>query len=198
MTMMTKRTAWLAIVALVLGAAVSCVSCARNDDEPRGGATRLTDPTDAVSEDLMVALAQAKNYHHKAKVYTSDGNLGEAIAAVRQILAVPFPQGAPEAEDVRLDARALLAKLLVGQGKLDEATRVVEEGLAAATRDSFFLANLYTVKGEVLEAQAQVADDGSAEGKARADDAKRRAIAAYDKSIAINEELQKQLLGRRP
>ena len=60
----------------------------------------------------MIALSKAKNFHHKAKVYMSDGNIAEAIASVREILSLQFPAGAPEAEDVRNDARALLAKLL--------------------------------------------------------------------------------------
>jgi tetratricopeptide (TPR) repeat protein len=183
-------------LALAIGLGALAVSCATRGDDDRGGAsTRLTEPEDAVSEDLMIALGQAKNYHHKAKVYMSDGNLNEAVASVRQILAIQFPAGAPEAEDVRLDARALLAKLLVSQGKVDEAMRVVDEGIAAATRDSFFLANLHTVRGEVLEAQAALADDGTADGKTRAADARKAAIAAYDKSISINEQLQKRAAG---
>jgi tetratricopeptide (TPR) repeat protein len=190
----------LAMAASFTAGALSCTSSNRDDDRTGvgGGTTRLTEPEDAVSEDLMVALAQAKNFHHKAKVYMSDGNLTEAIASVRQILAIQFPPTAPEAEDVRLDARALLAKLLVGQGKVDEAMRVVDEGIASASRDSFFLANLYTVRGEVLEAQAALADDGTADGRTRAADERRAAIAAYDKSIQINEQLQKRVVGGRP
>ena len=191
---MTRR--WIIpLVALAIGGALA-VSCATRSDDADRTSTRLTEPEDAVSEDLMIALGQAKNYHHKAKVFMSDGNLNEAVASVRQILAIQFPAGAPEAEDVRLDARALLAKLLVSQGKVDEAMRVVEEGIAAATRDSFFLANLHTVRGEVLEAQAALADDGTADGKARAAEAKKAAIAAYDKSISINEQLQKRAAGQ--
>jgi hypothetical protein len=185
--------------ALIAAGAIALSTCARGDDDRRGGAaTHLTEPDDAVSQDLMVALSLAKNYHHKAKVLIGDGNLGEAEAALRQILVVAFPAGAPEAEDVRLDARALLAKLLVGQGKVPDAMRVVDEGLAAASRDSFFVANLYTVKGEVLEARAALADDGSADSKARAAEDRRAAIAAYDRSISINEQLQKRLVEDRP
>lgn len=187
------------LLAIAAAFAASGGSCTPRDDDhaPGGGATRLTEPEDALSEDLMVALAQAKNFHHKAKVYMGDGNLTEAVAAVRQILAIQFPTGAPEAEDVRNDARALLAKLLVGQGKVDEAMRTVDEGIASASRDSFFLANLYTVRGEVLEAKAALADDGTADGKTRAAEAKKAAIAAYDRSIQINEQLQKRLSQER-
>jgi len=193
----TLATAVLVALAAGLGALTPSCTSGGGDDAPVRSATRLPDPDDAVSEDLMIALAQAKNFHHKAKVYMSDGNFAEATASVRQILAIQFPPGAPEAEDVRLDARALLAKLLVGQHQLDEAMRTVDEGIAAASRDSFFLANLYTVKGEVLEAQATAADDGSPDGKAKAADARHAAIVAYDKSISINKALQQRLLQER-
>jgi hypothetical protein len=177
------------ITALLVGAAVpGCTS----DDRRTERVARLPEPGDALTEELMVALAQAKNFHHKAKVYIGDGNVPEAILAVRQILTVPFPAGAPEGEDVRLDARALLAKLLVGRGELAEAQRVVDEGLAAASRPSFFVANLWTVGGEVHEARA-----ATLTGEAAAE-ARRSAIRSYDESIRINEALQKRLMEERP
>jgi tetratricopeptide (TPR) repeat protein len=174
------------------------VSCAQKSSDTRdhAGTTQLTDPSDVNDEALMVALAQAKNFHHKAKVYMSDGNLAAATASVRQILSLQFPAGAPEADDVRLDARALLAKLLVSQNQLDEAMRTVEEGLASSQRDSFFVANLYTVEGEIHEARAVELDRDDAT-KAKALEERHAAITAYDKSIKINEKLQKQLAGDR-
>ena len=174
------------VMVLALGA------CSERETAPPP-TTHVAEPADAIDQDLMVALAQAKNYHHKAKVYTSDGNTAGAIASVRQILSLRFPPNAPEADDVRNDARALLAKLLVGQGQLDEAMRTVEEGLAASSRDSFFVANLYTVKGEIHEARAAALDAKDA----RVADERRAAIAAYDKSIQINEALQKRLMEER-
>lgn len=156
--------------------------------------TEIAEPSDVTDRALMVALDQAKNFHHKAKVYMSDGNLAAATASVRQILSLRFPANAPEAEDVRLDARALLAKLLVSQGQLEEAMRTVDEGIAQSTRDSFFLANVYTVKGEVYEARALQAE--AAGDKAKAADERHNAIDAYGKSIQINEALQKQLEGK--
>jgi hypothetical protein len=160
---------------------------------PSRGVTQLPEATDAIDINLMLALGQAKNFHHKAKVYMADGNLPAAIDAVRQILSLKFPAGAPEAEDVRNDARALLAKLLVGQGNLEEAMRTVNEGLAQSSRESFFVANLYTVQGEIHEVRAANLD---AEGKkAEATEARRAAITSLDRSIQINETLQKKLLG---
>ena len=183
------------ITLTVFAALVACGSCtdkADRSDKPEGGGssvTHVTEPNDAIDQKLMVALSQAKNFHHKAKVYMTDGDLPDAIEAVRSILAIQFPAGAPEAEDVRLDADALLAKLLLAQGKSDEAMKVVEQGIASRTRDSFFLANLYTVAGEVHEARAADLEGDAAKAE------KKAAIEAYDHSLQIDETLQKQLVG---
>jgi hypothetical protein len=185
------------ILALALGmASCSCTGTAP-DREPGGGSpsvTRVAEPEDVIDQDLMIALAQAKNFHHKAKVYMTDAKPAEAIASVREILSLRFPAGAPEAEDVRLDARALLAKLLVSEGQLDDAMRTVDEGLALVQRETFFVANLYTVQGEIHEARA--ANFDSANDKARAIEERRAAITSYDRSIQINAAIQKKLMGK--
>jgi len=185
------------ILALTLG--MFAAGCTSHDREPAGGSqsvTRVAEPDDVIDQDLMIALAQAKNFHHKAKVYISDGKPAEATASVREILSLRFPAGAPEAEDVRLDARALLAKLLVSQGQLDEAMRTVDEGLAQAQRETFFVANLHTVQGEIHEARA--ANFDSENDKAKAIEERRAAITSYDRSIQINTALQKSLLQKKP
>ena len=181
-------------------AAFACLACSSERDgnvPPALPATRLADPGDVIDQDLMIALAQAKNFHHKARIYMADGNLTAATASVRQILSLAFPKGAPEADDVRNDARALLAKLLMSQGQLDEATRTIDEGLAASQRESFFVANLYTVQGELHEARAAAFEAAGESGKASATDERHAAISSYDKSIQINERLQKKLLEER-
>jgi len=170
-----------------LAFASGCSSSTEPDKLTRS-VTKTPDADDVIDEQLMIALGQAKNFHYKAKVYMSDGKVAEAIAAVRQILSLRFPATAPEADDVRNDARALLGRLLVSQAQLDEAMRVVDEGLAAVTRESFFVANLYTVKGEIHFARATALTTDP-----RATEEKRAAIDALEKSIKINEALQKQL-----
>jgi tetratricopeptide (TPR) repeat protein len=190
--------------AVVLAAAASGCSAEREPGAPARASeaaprstTRVADPSEAsdlIGPDLLVALAQAKNFHHKARVYMTDGNLAAATASVRQILSLPFPRGAPEADDVRNDARALLAKLLVSQGQLDEADRTIAEGLAQSQRESFFVANLYTVQGEIHEARATALDAGGGSGQAAARDERHAAIASFDRSIKINERLQKKLV----
>jgi hypothetical protein len=186
---LTRR--WLVVAAAAVLAQAAACSAEREASAPP--ATRLPDPGDAIGQDLMVALAQAKNFHHKSKVYMTDGNLAAATASVRQILSLQFPKAAPEADDVRNDARALLAKLLLSQGQIDEATRTIDEGLANSQRESFFVANLYTVQGEIHEARAAALDASGDPGKGAAAAERRAAIESYDRSIRINEQLQKTL-----
>src|SRR5690348_11604170 len=95
----------IAIVALVMSAiSITFVACSTGGGEATPPSqTKTAEPTDVIDEELMVSLAQAKNFHRKAKVYMSDGNLAAATASVRQILSLRFPKGAPEADDVRLD-----------------------------------------------------------------------------------------------
>lgn len=203
---MTNRrwTPWvaasMAALGLALGLGLGAACSTDGSPQPQGSVTKVPEPGDVsgagdvINQDLMIALAQAKNFHHKAKVYMSDGNPAAAAAAVRQILSLRFPAGAPEAEDVRLDARALLAKLLVSQGQLDDAATVVAEGLAQASRESFFVANLHTVQGEIHEARAAQLDGGK---DPRAAEERRAAIAEYDRSIQINAALQQRLMEGR-
>jgi hypothetical protein len=193
---------WLVfcVTAGIGGGALVAVGCASETapvPSPAERITQLPEPTDVVDEDLMVALMQAKNFHHKAKVYMTDGNTPEAIAQVQAILAIEFPPNSPEGEDVRLDARALMAKLLAEQKKIDEAMTVVDQGIGGASRDSFFLANLYTVKGELHEARAEHLATQGPSTAARVSDERRAAIMAWDKSLAIIEKLQKQAVEDR-
>jgi tetratricopeptide (TPR) repeat protein len=188
---------YLLLVILGLGLAVtSLTACSCTGDRTDDRKPRVTtpDPTDVIDQGLMIALSKAKNYHHKARVYMSDGKLAEAIASLREILSLKFPAGAPEAEDVRNDARALLAKLLVSQNQIDEAMRVVQEGIGQSQRESFFVANLYTVKGEIHEARAALLDPNDPTQKAKTVDEKHAAIDAYDKSNSINTVLQDKLM----
>ncbi|MFT3693237.1 MAG: hypothetical protein QM831_08850 [Kofleriaceae bacterium] len=179
---------------IILLALLLVASCTDDKPKPSGSVTHTADPADAIDQKLMLALSQAKNFHHKAKVYMSDGNTTAAVASVREILSLKFPANSPEAEDVKNDARALLARLLVGQGQLDEAMTTVREGISGATRESFFVANLYTVKGEIHEARAQQLD---ATDKDQAKAERHAAIDAYEQSNTIDKKLQDQLVEQK-
>jgi hypothetical protein len=170
------RRRWLALLLLVVAAC---------DDRARA----------PLSQPLLAALAQARSYHHLADLHLASGAPDQAVAALERLLAIPFPAGAPEGEDALLDARARLAKLHLAQGRPEEARRVVDEGLAAAKRESFFLANLHAVSGELAEARARALDAGDPDA-ARAE--RRAAIVAHERSIQINERVQRRLLEERP
>ena len=191
---------WVVAV-IALGAGALSVSCSRDDSNSQAGsipAVPSPDTVDVLDEELMICLSQAKNFHHKADVYLRDGSLEQAADSVRQIIGAPCPADAPEVEDVRLDARARLAKIMLTQGNVDEAMKVVQQGIEKSTRDSFFLANLYTVKGEVHEATAiLLVDSESDEDKATARAESKLAIEAYDRSIKINAGLQQKLMRER-
>lgn len=208
---MNARSRWtVALVGtLALGLAICACADDRQSASQAGDNRSVTETPEAngrnlpvLGEALMLALAQARNYHHKADVHVKQAKLDQAIGALRAIEDIPFPEGAPEAEDVKLDARARRAKLLVTAGDLKTAMKVVDEGIAGASRESFFVANLHTVKGEVYEATANLLDDApdaetEAEAEARqqrARTARRDAIMSFDRAISINTELQKALL----
>lgn len=143
-----------------------------------------------LSQPLLAALSQARAYHHIADLQLADGAPDAAAVALERILDLPFPAGAPEGEDAILDARARLGKLHLAAGRLDEAQRVIDDGLGGARRESFFLANLWSVRGELHEARARAL----AADPAAARDERRAAIAAYERSIQINERVQRALL----
>jgi hypothetical protein len=207
MTEREKPSLWpfrLAALVLVAAAAVGVTawpSCRGNEGDGGRRVTLVAEPDDVLSEEVMLYLAEAKNLHRIADVYLGDANLADAIIAVTKILAIPIPADAPEAEDARMDARARLAKLQVLAGKLDDATQVVAQGIAEATRPSFFVANLHTVKGEVLEARAALVDPSSDPPGGDLEQFrayKRSAIEAYTESNQMLEALQKRLHDRAP
>lgn len=178
----------------LLGYSVGCGTRTSDEEEAEGRITELPQPGPELSKELMVGLALAQNYHHKADVYLKEARTEQAVTALRQILAIEFPAGAAEGVDVTQDARVRLAKVLITRGQLDEAMTVVDQGIAAATRQSFFLANLHTARGEVLEARAMMIED---DDKAAATTARRQAIESYDRAITIQKALIEQLAGKR-
>jgi tetratricopeptide (TPR) repeat protein len=187
-----KRIHWMLVAGVVAAAAGVCGSCAQDDrdgEAKKGRVTEITQPGDALSEELMLALSMAKNLHHKADVYLAEMRSDEAVKALEAILEIRFPDDAPEREDVMLDARARLARLLATQGKLDQALTVVDTGIKAAKRRSFFLANLNAVRGEILEGRAlQIEDSQPDEAKKL----RRDAIKSLDEAIQIEKMLLDQ------
>jgi tetratricopeptide (TPR) repeat protein len=146
-----------------------------------------------LDEQLMSLLAAARAYHHKADLHLAREERAPAIAALRDLLALPLDAKWAEAEEVRLDAAARLAKLLLAGGAVEEALRLVDKQLAPPARESFYQANLHAVRGEVLEARSKQLDASGDKPTAR--EVARRAIEAFERSIVINKRLQRALDG---
>jgi tetratricopeptide (TPR) repeat protein len=178
----------------VLGLALALGGCAK---QPTQSLCPCPDGK-TLDQELMIVLSSARALHHQADIHLEQGEVEHAVEAVRQILSLKLDATWPEAEEVRLDATARLAKLLLGRGDEAAALEAADKAIAAGPRASFYLSNLHSVRGEILEHRAKRLDR---EGKR--DDAKRSgldAIAAYEQSIRINKQLQQQLLqqgGRR-
>jgi len=177
---------WPLLAALVL---LTAARCAQREVEPP---CACPGPAKVLDQELMVRLASARALHHQADLHLQQGEVELAIKTVRRILALDLDPRWPEAEEAQLDARARLAKLLLGQAKEGDALEAVEQGISGARRPSFYLSNLHSVRGEVLEQRAKRLDGEGDKPGAR--QAARAAIAAFESSITINKELQRQLL----
>ena len=178
---------------LLLAALAACLlaGCARAAEERccpcKQGGKQL-------DERLMATLASARAYHHQADIYQRQGQADQAMAAVKKILSLELDARWPEAEEVRLDAAARLAKMMLGQEQAQQALSFVDGQIKDARRDSFYLSNLHSVRGEILEHQAGALDRAGQKDRARK--VSREALAAFERSIVINKKLQKRLLNK--
>jgi hypothetical protein len=146
-----------------------------------------------IDERLLSCLEEARAWQHRADLHLADGAVNEAVADVEQVLRIQFPDGAREGEEARLDARARLAKLLLGRGDEQRSLAQVEAARKEASFDSFYRAHVEMVAGEIFEARARRLTDPEA---ARA--ARKEALAAYERSIAINQRVQARLAKGMP
>ena len=177
---MRSAAPWL-VAALLL----TSVGCARRPREaPR-----------PVDERLLVALEQARAWQHRADLHVELSDLAAARRDVEEVLKLPFPDGAPEGEEARLDAWARLGRLQLLAGDESAALEAVAKGRGEARRDSFYRAHLEMIEGEILEARAKRLSPTNGDA---ATVARRQALAAYERSIAINQRVQAALLRESP
>lgn len=170
--------------AALLACALALTACIDQEPQP-------------IDEHLMASLGQARALHHVADVQLAEGQVDEAIVALERVIAVDFPQGAPERDDVVVDAYGRIAKIQIGAERLDDAMRSVEKGLREGReRETFYVAALHTIVGEIHEARAHEAREANDAETARAEG--RSAIEAYERSIAVNQKVLDRLLEEGP
>lgn len=174
----------LALALLALAAALAPAGCITEEPQP-------------IDEHLMAALGQARALHHLADVQLAEGDTAEALAALERVVAIEFPEGAPERDDVVVDAYGRMAKIQLGAGRLDDAMATVEKGLREGReRETFYVAALHMVVGEIHEGRAAAAREANDTATARS--AAREAIEAYERSIAVNQKVLDRLLAEGP
>lgn len=157
------------------------------------GAERASSsPPDA---SLLAALGTAQALQHRADELEDTGEIARAVVEARRVLDVPFPAGAAEREDVRLDAHGRIAELELARGALEAADAALDAGLSEATRDSYFRARLRVVRGRVLRARAAALRASGDEAGART--ASEAALVALEESIAENQRVLASM-GVRP
>ncbi len=138
----------------------------------------------APPQQLLSAIGTAQALQHESDEREAQQDLPGAIEAARRVLDVPFPVGAAEREDVRLDAFGRIAELELARHDLDAAMARATSGLSEATRDSYFRARLHVVLGRIHQERAARLREGG-----DADDARTESEAAIDEleqSIVIN------------
>jgi hypothetical protein len=164
---------------LLLGLGLGCVFVLAGcgSDAPR----REVGPP---SQALLASIGTAQALQHESDTYAERGDVDQAMSSAHRVLDIPFPTGAPEREDVRLDAYGRMAELELDRDALTAAEAHVSAGLAEVTHESYFGARLHLLLGRIHEARAAARREASDEDGARAES--QLALDELEQSIAIN------------
>jgi hypothetical protein len=169
--------------AALLAAALACVAACHGDDPSKS------------DEAMLLQLSEARALQRAADLKLIDGDVEGAMATVREVLAIRFPAGAPETEDVLLDAHARLARLALSRGgpeAEEQALAELEAARRTATHDSFFRAHIENIAADVYAARAKRLTDPAAQKEARRQEAQ-----ALTRVIEIDRRLQRALFNTR-
>ena len=195
---MSPRRSLFALALLVAVAGCSKVSHedAKSYAPAPSGAAAPCPGTEAVVDPTLLAfLSKARAIHHEADLAEDAGDKAGAVRALDELVVGPVPGGAsppPEAVEVLADTRARLADLRSRLGQSDAAERDVELGLRLATQPTHFRGHLYEMLGLVYERRAKaLADTGNEAAAARA---KQQAVEAYQRAVAVQDEVIRRAL----
>lgn len=197
---MTRRSLHLLAALVALGVSTSTMACSRTSSPSAGGsagplcscagekAAPVVDPA------LVAFLSKARAAHLQADALEADDASG-AIRALEAIVNGPTPPGkAPELDEVLADTRARLAELRARTGAFDAARADITAGLTRVPEISYFRGHLYEVLGFVEEKDATA--KAAAGDQAGAQAAKKRAIAASQEAVSIQDQVIQRALGK--
>lgn len=175
----------LCLALLVPGWGALSGGCAKRERETRGRSL--------VDRSLMACLGAMRAYHRQADLHLARGDHAGAVASVEQIVALKCASREnPEVQEAVLDAYGRLARLHLKRGALAQAGRYIQTGLKRPGGDSFFRANLHTIRGDWLDLRATGLD--RAGKRAEADALRRQAIQAFEVSARMNRRLLEELV----
>lgn len=178
------RRLWL-VCALLVALLAGC-SKGASERHPEGDAGLPVDPV------LLAYLSRAKSAHHIADQHEEAGKLEQAIDPLQRLVDGPAPGGGGEAapaevREVMADTLARLADLKSQLGRHEAAEKDISRGLELAKETTYFRGHLFEVRGLAEERLGKsLAAQGDASG---AEEAKKRALDAFEKSMAIQAEV---------
>jgi len=143
---------------------------------------------------LLAFLSRARSAHHIADSQ-EEQHPARALATLRTVLDGPLPGQAEarpaEVLEVLADTGARVADLESQGQDFDGAVQSVNRALAWVPQASYFRGHLYEVLGLVEERRAHaLAQSGKGEA---AEQAKGRALAAFEQSMSIQSEVIRAL-----
>lgn len=132
-----------------------------------------------VEEKMLSMLSMAKSRHRLATLALRAGKSDNALGYVDKILSLKFPKGFRPGEEMLLDAWARKAKMQLRLKQAKAALVTINAAIARPTWlvNSFYLANLYQVRGQVLEALQKP----------------KRAVKSYQRSIKLNQRVIREI-----
>jgi hypothetical protein len=165
--------------------ALLCAGCSRRDRSCSPGGTGA--PIDPA---LLAFLSRARAAHHLAD-NQEELHPDQALVTLRAVIHGPLP-GRPETRpaevrEVLADTAARVADLESQRADFDGAARSVSAALPWVPEPSYFRGHLYEILGLVEERCAQSLSRGG--NRVAADQAKDRALAAFEQSMNIQAEV---------
>jgi len=176
------------VLSLLL-AIIVAFGCSRPDRACSAGES--TPPVDPA---LLAFLSRARAAHHAADAQ-EEQHAEQALIILRAIVDGPLPGRADarpaEVREVLADTGARIADLESQAQKYDAAVQSVNRALVWVPETNYFRGHLYEVLGLVEERRAHLlAQTGD---NARAEQAKHRALAAFEESMGIQAEVIRTL-----